>query len=95
MRDERGIRVTPHWVGILGTAVVMLAFVPQVALLLKTRRAGALSVKSTALNMTAAATLFAYALLRGDPIFIAVMAYQLAAGILILVLNIRYRGGRA
>jgi uncharacterized protein with PQ loop repeat len=83
----------PHWVGILGTALVMLAFVPQIVLLLRTRRAGALSIKSNALNVTASGLLFAYALLRGDTIFTIVMTYQLAAAIVIVVLNVRYRDG--
>jgi uncharacterized protein with PQ loop repeat len=86
--------MTPHWVGIVGTGLVMLAFVPQIALLLRTRRAGALSVKSSALNTTASGVLFAYAMLRSDLIFIVVMGYQLAAAILIVVLNILYRGDR-
>jgi uncharacterized protein with PQ loop repeat len=73
----------------------MLAFVPQIALLLRTRRAGALSVRSNVLNTTASGVLCAYALLRGDVIFITVMGYQFVAAIVILVLNIRYRGGRA
>jgi uncharacterized protein with PQ loop repeat len=81
----------PHWVGILGTTLIMLAFVPQIALLLRTRRAGALSVKSNALNATASGVLFGYALLRGDLIFLVVMGFQLAATIVIVVLNILYR----
>ena len=85
----------PHWVGIVGTALIMLAFVPQIALLLRTRRAGALSVKSNALNATASGVLFGYALLRGDLIFIAVMGFQLAAAIVIFVLNILYQGDAA
>ncbi len=86
--------MTPHWVGIVGTVLVMLAFVPQIALLLRTRRAGALSVKSSALNTTASGVLFTYAMLRSDLIFIVVTGYQLAAAILIVVLNILYRGDR-
>ena len=86
---------TPHWVGLVGTALIMLAFIPQIALLLRTRRAGALSVKSNALNATASGVLLGYALLRGDLIFIAVMGFQLAAAILIVVLNILYRGDAA
>jgi uncharacterized protein with PQ loop repeat len=83
----------PHWVGMLGTALIMIAFVPQIILLLRTRRAGALSIKSNALNVTASGLLFAYALLRGDIIFTVVMSYQLAAAIVIVVLNVRYRNG--
>ena len=70
----------------------MLAFVPQIALLVRTRRAGALSVKSNALNATASGVLFGYALLRGDLIFIVVMGVQLAATAVIFALNILYRG---
>jgi uncharacterized protein with PQ loop repeat len=87
--------MTPHWVGIVGSALIMLAFVPQIALLLRTRRAGALSVKSNALNTTASAVLFLYALLRGDLIFIVVTGFQLAAAIVIFVLNILYQGDAA
>ena len=86
---------TPQWVGMAGTTLIMLAFVPQIALLLRTRRAGALSVKSSALNATASGVLLGYALLRGDVIFIAVMGFQLAAAIVIVVLNILYRGDTA
>jgi uncharacterized protein with PQ loop repeat len=81
----------PHWVGIVGTALIMTAFVPQISILLKTRRAGALSVKSSALNMTASISLFIYAVLRDDMIFLITMGFQLVAGIVILVLNIRYQ----
>ena len=87
--------MTPHWVGIVGSALIMLAFVPQIALLLRTRRAGALSVKSNALNTTASGVLFLYALLRSDLIFITVMGFQLAAAIVIFVLNILYQEGDA
>ena len=69
----------------------MAAFVPQIAVLLKTRRAGALSAKSSALNMAASLSLFVYAILRDDIIFVITMGFQLAAGIVILALNIRYR----
>ena len=52
-------------------------------------------MKSNALNMTASGVLFLYALLRGDLIFIAVMGFQLAAAIVIFVLNILYQGDAA
>lgn len=81
----------PHWAGMVGTALIMAAFVPQIFVLLKTRRAGALSVKSSALNMTASISIFIYAVLRDDMIFVITMGFQLVAGIVILVLNIRYR----
>jgi lipid-A-disaccharide synthase-like uncharacterized protein len=86
--------MTPHWVGMIGTALIMAAFVPQIVVLLKTRRAGALSVKSNALNLAASISLFAYAFLRDDMIFIITMGFSLTATIVILVLNIRYRDTR-
>jgi uncharacterized protein with PQ loop repeat len=84
----------PHWVGIVGAALNMFAFVPQIALLFKTHQAGALSVRSNVLNMTASGFLFAYAWQRGDLVFIVVMGYQLAASALIAVLNVLYRDGK-
>ena len=83
-----------HWVGMVGSALVMAAFVPQIYLLLKTHRAGALSVKSNAINMTASISLFGYAILRDDMIFMITMGFQLAAAIVILGLNIRYQYAR-
>ena len=71
--------------------LTMAAFIPQIGVLLKTRRCGALSVPSNVLNMTASISLFGYALLRDDVIFVITMGFQLAAAIVILVLNIRYR----
>ena len=65
----------PHWVGIVGTALNMFAFVPQIELLLKTHHAGALSVRSNVLNAAASGLLLAYAVMRGDAIFIVVMGY--------------------
>lgn len=87
--------MTPHWVGMVGTALVMAAFIPQIAILLRTHRAGALSVKSTALSLTASSSLFGYALLRDDQTFVIVTGFQLVATITILVLQLLYRGGRA
>lgn len=83
--------MTPHWVGMIGTALVILAFVFQIGILLKTRRAGGLSIGSSVLNMTASGSLFAYAMLREESMFTIVMGFQLAATLSILVLNLLYR----
>jgi len=83
--------MTPHWVGMLGTALVMVAFVFQIAILVRKRKAGGLSIGSSVLNMTASASLFAYALLRDEPMFIIIMGFQLVATLVILILNFNYR----
>ena len=79
----------------MGTALVMVAFVFQIGILLKKRKAGGLSVGSSALNMTASGSLLAYALLRGETMFIIVMGFQLAATLSILILNLFYRNRTA
>ena len=83
--------MTPHWVGMLGTTLVMVAFVFQIAILVRKRKAGGLSIGSSVLNMTASASLLAYALLRDEPMFIIIMGFQLAATLVILILNFNYR----
>ncbi len=83
--------MTPHWVGMLGTALVMVAFVFQIAILVRKRKAGGLSIGSSVLNMTASTSLLAYALLRDEPMFIIIMGFQLVATLVILILNFNYR----
>ena len=82
--------MTPHWVGWVGTALIMIAFIPQIRVLRKTRRAGALSVKSNAINLSASASLLAYAVVRDDLVFVIIMGFQLVATLVILGFNIRY-----
>jgi hypothetical protein len=79
----------------MGTALVMVAFVFQIAILLRKRKAGGLSVSSSILNMTASSSLLAYALLRGELMFTVVMGFQLLATLFILILNLIYRNQTA
>ena len=67
--------MTPHWVGMTGTALVMVAFVFQIAILVRKRKAGGLSIGSSVLNMTASTSLLAYALLRDEPMFSVIMGF--------------------
>lgn len=87
--------MTPHWAGLFGTALVMVAFVFQIGTLLKKRKAGGLSVGASALNMTASGSLLAYAMLRHELMFTVVMGFQLAATLSILALNFLYRNRSA
>ena len=87
--------MTPHWVGMIGTALVMVAFLFQIGILLKHHKAGGLSIGSSVLNMTASGSLLAYAMLREEWMFTIVMGFQLAATFLILVLNLIYRNRTA
>ena len=87
--------MTPHWVGTIGTGLVMAAFVFQIAILLRKRKAGGLSIGSSILNMTASSSLLAYALLRNEPMFTLIMGFQLAATFFILCLHLIYRNRTA
>jgi len=83
--------MTPHWIGMIGTALVMVAFVFQIGILLKKRKAGGLSIGSSVLNMTASSSLLAYAMLRQELKITVVMGFQLAATLSILILHLYYR----
>ncbi|MEE3326276.1 MAG: PQ-loop domain-containing transporter [Myxococcota bacterium] len=87
--------MTPQWVGMMGTGLVMVAFVFQITILLRKRKAGGLSIGSSILNMTASTSLLAYALLRGEPLFTVVMGFQLVATLFILILHLIYRNQAA
>ena len=87
--------MTPGWVGAMGTALVMVAFVLQIGILLKKRKAGGLSIGSSVLNMAASSSLLAYAVHRGETMFTIVMGFQLAATLSILILNSFYRNRTA
>ncbi|MAJ61660.1 MAG: hypothetical protein CBC48_18120 [bacterium TMED88] len=87
--------MTPHWVGMTGTALVMIAFIFQIAILVRKRKAGGLSIGSSVLNMTASTSLLAYALLRDEPMFSVIMGFQLAATLVILILHLIYRNRTA
>jgi hypothetical protein len=63
--------------------------------LVRKRKAGGLSIGSSVLNMTASASLLAYALLRDEPMFIIIMGFQLVATLVILILNFNYRNRTA
>ena len=87
--------MTPHWVGMIGTGLVVVAFLFLIGVLLRQRKAGALSFGATVLNMTASLSLLGYAILRQDNMFIFVMGFQLAAVLVILVLKIHYQNPAA
>jgi uncharacterized protein with PQ loop repeat len=78
----------------IGTALTMIAFVPQIMVLARKRRAGALSGQSLGLDVVAGATLLAYAVERHEPVFVTILAFQLACSLAILALGLAYRIGR-
>jgi uncharacterized protein with PQ loop repeat len=83
-----------NWAAWIGTALTMIAFVPQIMVLARQRRAGALSGQSLGLDVVAGATLLVYAVVQRERVFVVVLAFQLACSLAILALGLAYRTGR-
>ena len=84
----------PHWLGIFGTALVMIAYVPQIVHLAKMHCGDGVSLSAYALWTSASALLFVYAVFGGEPVFSTLQAYNTLACGLILLLGVRYRQSR-
>jgi uncharacterized protein with PQ loop repeat len=83
-----------HWLGILGTALVVVAYVPQMTHLMKMRCGEGVSLAAYLLWCSASALLCAYAVIAEEPIFIALQGYHAAACGTILFFGVRYRNDR-
>ena len=68
-----------HWLGCLGTALVILAYLPQIHHLITERCSAGLSVRAYVMWVTSAVLLLTYAVSLGDGVFIALQTYQLVA----------------
>ncbi len=79
-----------HWLGITGTALVILAYFPQILHLITERCSAGLSVRAFVMWVTSAVLLLTYAISLGDGVFIALQSYQLIATTLICVLCKKY-----
>ena len=79
-----------HWVGYGGTALVMLAYLPQILHLLREHCSAGLSVSAYLMWVISAILLLSYAISRGDGVFIALQSYQLIATVLICIYCKKY-----
>ncbi len=68
-----------EFLGWAGTALVVVAYVPQIRHLIAERCAWGLSLTTWFVWLVASALLFAYCLLRGDRLFACVQGINLAA----------------
>ena len=83
-----------HWLGILGTALVVVAYVPQMTHLMKMRCGEGISLAAYLLWCSASVLLCVYAFIAEEPIFIALQGYHAAACGVILFFGARYRASR-
>ena len=68
--------VGEHWLGILGTALVVVAYVPQMTHLMKMRCGDGVSLGAYLPWCTASSLLCVYAVIAEEPIFIALQGYH-------------------
>jgi len=80
------------WLGIVGTGLVILAYLPQLIHLVKERCSAGLSIGAYVIWSVAALLLLIYAISRNDPVFIALQTYQVAATILISYFGFKFKG---
>ena len=83
-----------HWLGIVGTALVVIAYVPQITHLMMMRCGDGVSLGAYALWCAASSFLCVYAVIAEEPIFIALQGYHAAACGVILFFGARYRASR-
>lgn len=79
-----------HWIGYAGTGLVIAAYWPQITHLITEHCSAGLSVHAFCMWSVASALLLTYAVVAGDPVFIALQGYQLAATGLICFYTKRY-----
>jgi lipid-A-disaccharide synthase-like uncharacterized protein len=84
--------VSLDWIGFVGTGLVIAAYVPQLAHLVRARCASGVSLGAYLAWSLSAAFLLTYALSTADRVFIALQAYQLLALTTIYILARHHRG---
>jgi uncharacterized protein with PQ loop repeat len=83
-----------HWLGIFGTGLVIIAYIPQITHLTKMHCGEGVSISAYALWAAASSFLCVYAIIAKEPLFIALQGYHAAACGLILFFGVRYRTSR-
>jgi lipid-A-disaccharide synthase-like uncharacterized protein len=81
-----------QWLGFAGMGLVVVAYVPQIAHLLRARCTAGVSTWAYLVWTISAALLLAYAITARDPVFISLQAYQLAALTSIYLFSRRRKG---
>jgi uncharacterized protein with PQ loop repeat len=78
--------------GFLGTALVIVAYLPQIQHLIKEQCTGGISLRAYYMWFTAALLLLVYAIAIQDSVFIMLQGYQLGACGLIVFFCRKYKG---
>jgi len=86
--------VSEHWLGIFGTGLVIIAYIPQIIHLMKMHCGEGVSIPAYALWATASSFLCVYAIIGDEPVFIVLQGYHAAACGLILFYGVKYKTSR-
>lgn len=68
-----------HWFGYAGTALVIVAYLPQITHLFLERCSAGMSFRAYAIWVVAAVLLLTYAVITRDSVFTALQSYQVLA----------------
>lgn len=79
------------WIGFLGTALVIIAYLPQIHHLIAERCSGGISIKAYCLWFAAGFLMFVHAVAIEDPVFMALQGYQIGASALIIIFCRKYK----
>jgi uncharacterized protein with PQ loop repeat len=80
-----------RWVGFVGTALVIMAYLPQVVHLIKERCSWGISLSAYALWFVAGILICVHAVNLNDPVFIVLQGYNVAATATIAAFAKKYK----
>ena len=80
-----------HWLGIFGTVVVIISYIPQITHLLKEHCGEGVSLSAYGLWMAASLLLCGYAIVGSEQLFSVLQGYHAAACGIILLLATKFR----
>jgi uncharacterized protein with PQ loop repeat len=91
---EGAMSVSIEWLGFAAIALSVMAYLPQIAHLIKEHCSAGLSSRAYVMWVVSAVLLLAYSIAQDDLVFVALQSYQTAAGALVLFFCLRYKGQR-
>ena len=83
-----------HWLGTIGTALVIIAYIPQIRHLLVARCGAGVSLGAYVVWCSASTLLCVYAIIAHEPLFAVLQGYHAVACGLILGLDFKYKDSR-
>lgn len=80
-----------QWIGFMGTALVIIAYLPQIHHLIAEHCSGGISIKAYGLWFVAGFLMLVHAVAIADPVFMALQVYQIGASALVIFFGWKYK----